>query len=128
MLFDAQAALADILKSQPPIATPATFATNSPVPALVSQLSRVSQPVTPANGCTGSFGTAAQPLPAGAYRHGRDLQGNPKTWTGRAVTLEGWQGLTEWERHGSTGKLWCGLIQDWVPTEEQQSQRKTDAR
>ena len=115
MLFDAQAALADILKSQPPIATPATFATNSPVPALVSQLSRVSQPVTPANGCTGSFGTAAQPLPAGAYRHGRDLQGNPKTWTGRAVTLEVWHELTDWERNGSTGKVWNGLMRAWEP-------------
>ena len=62
MLFDAQAALADILKSQPPIATPATFATNSPVPAPVSPLSRLSQPVAPANASIGSFGTVAQPF------------------------------------------------------------------
>ena len=127
MLFDAPAALADILKSQPPVATPATFATNSHVPALVSQLSRLSQPVTPANGTTGSFDTAAQPLPAGAYRHGRDLQGNPKTWTGLAVTLDAWLGMSDWERHGSTGKVWNALTRAWEPTADATTERIKNA-
>ena len=118
MLFDAQAALADILKSQPPIATPATFATEAHDQALVSPLSRLSQPVAPANASIGSFGTVAQPFPVGAYCYGRDLQGNPKTWTGRAVTLEVWQDLTDWERNGSTGMVWNGLTWAWVPAND----------
>ena len=41
MLFDVTAALADILAL--PVATPATSATNTPVPPLLSQVSRMSQ-------------------------------------------------------------------------------------
>ncbi len=43
------------------------------------------------------------------------MNGNPKTWTGRAVTGAAWQGLSDWERHGSTGKVWNGLTRAWEP-------------
>jgi hypothetical protein len=39
--------------------------------------------------------------------------GNPKTWTGKVVSLAEWRALSEWERHGSTGKVWNGLTQQW---------------
>ncbi len=56
---------------------------------------------------------AHQPIPHDTFRHGRDLNGNPKTWTGRAVTLAAWRNLSDWDRHGSTGKVWNGLTRAW---------------
>jgi hypothetical protein len=37
----------------------------------------------------------------------------PRTWEGRVVSLATWKRLTEWERHGPNGRLWCGLCQCW---------------
>ncbi len=47
--------------------------------------------------------------------HGRDVSGNPKTWTGGAVTLAAWRSLSDWGRHGSTGMVWNGLTWAWEP-------------
>ena len=114
MLFDARAALAEILKSQPPVATPANAATNKPHFAQMSQMSQLSQAVVPEIGHATSP-SAGNNAPRDTYRHGRDMNGNPKTWTGRPVTLDVWQGLTEWERHGSTGQVWNGITRTWEP-------------
>lgn len=48
------------------------------------------------------------------FRHGRSVAGNPLTWTGRVVSLEEWRKLTEWQRHGPNGRLWCGIAQAWI--------------
>lgn len=49
------------------------------------------------------------------FRHGKSFTGNPRTWTGKVVSLDAWRNLNEWERHGSTGKMWNGLTQQWEP-------------
>lgn len=39
--------------------------------------------------------------------------GKRKTWCGRLVTQEEWLNLSDWDRHGSTGKLWDGVSGQW---------------
>jgi hypothetical protein len=133
MLFDVKAALAEILHSQALAATPATPATKRGNAAALSQLSRVSQGYPDENMPSafrddGKAGTiqlgAGHPKntlrpsdPAGpdCYPYGRGPNGNPRTWTGRIVSAVEWQGLSEWDRHGSTGKVWNGLTGLWEP-------------
>lgn len=55
-----------------------------------------------------------QPAPE-AFPHGVGITGTPRTWTGRVVSLDDWRRLSEWDRHGSTGKLWNGLTRQWEP-------------
>ena len=38
------------------------------------------------------------------YPHGCTLDGTPKTWTGKIVSLDQWRRLSEWEKHGPDGK------------------------
>ena len=121
MLFDVQAALAEILSS--PVATPATQA---PERAPVSRLSQVSRsqaagfqnvhalPMSQKSRVSQSQRTE---IPAGdtdQFRHGRSATGNPVTWTGRIVSLDEWRRLSAWDRHGQDGRLWCGICQEWV--------------
>ena len=49
-----------------------------------------------------------------AFRHGASATGQPRTWTGRPVPPEEWRGLSEWERHGPDGRLFCGICKQWV--------------
>lgn len=125
MLFDVQAALAEILSS--PLATAETAATPAPeitpvsrvlqvsqsqasefqnVHALpVSQKSRVSQsqPAEKKNG-----DGAADPPRAFS------ITGRPLTWTGRVVSLDEWRKLSAWDRHGPDRRLFCGACREWV--------------
>lgn len=55
-----------------------------------------------------------QPTPE-AFPYGVGVTGNPRTWTGRVVSLDEWRRLSEWDRHGSTGKIWNGLTRQWEP-------------
>ena len=48
------------------------------------------------------------------FPHGRAVNGYPKTWTGKIVSPDMWHELTEWERHGPDGRLWCGACREWV--------------
>lgn len=57
--------------------------------------------------------TPAEESDRADYRHGRAFTGEAKTWTGRIVSLNEWRGLSDWDRHGSTGKLWNGTSQKW---------------
>lgn len=50
-----------------------------------------------------------------AFPHGMTPEGRPKTWTGRIVSLEDWRTLSEWERHGSNGRMWNGVTRSWEP-------------
>lgn len=133
MLFDVKAALAEILNAQAMAATPATSATNRDDAAVLSQLSRVSQGYpgenTPKAFLNDGKAETIQPSaghpwmtlrpndPAGldCYPYGQAPNGNPRTWTGRIVSLEEWRGLSDWDRNGSTGKLWNGLTGHWEP-------------
>ena len=127
MLFDVQAALAAVLRQAALLATPATLATNQAGPSPVSQLSRVSQ-WHPAGNTAYPFhhyGNGPTSLPsvphpeialrlprpneAARFPYGIAPNGNPRTWTGRIVSLDDWRSLLEWDWHGSTGKLWNAL-------------------
>ena len=117
MLFDARTALAEILKAQPQLATTATIATNHPAPPNLSRMSQVSQPAlseigNPPTTCPETFDAPGEPYP-----HGRDINGNPKTWTGRSVIPAVWKSLSDWERNGSTGQLWSGHRRAWEPSD-----------
>lgn len=48
------------------------------------------------------------------FRHGRGVTGDPRTWTGRIFSLDDWRRLSDWERHGPDGRLWCGCCRGWV--------------
>jgi hypothetical protein len=45
--------------------------------------------------------------------YGHTVGGSPKTWTGKIVGLAEWRELSEWDKHGSTGKHWNGLSRQW---------------
>lgn len=47
-------------------------------------------------------------------RHGASVTGLPRTWTGRIVSLDEWRTLTDWERHGPNGRLFCAICKAWV--------------
>jgi len=52
------------------------------------------------------------------FPHGASVNGSPLTWTGRVVSLREWHHLSEWERHGPNGRVWCGLAKRWVEKSE----------
>lgn len=106
-LFDPYAALAEIEKQPPTPATSATSATQKPDdPPHVANVADVaaSQPETAKN---------ASQKQVGDMHHGFAINGRPKTWTGKIVSLDAWRQLSEWEKHGSGGKMWNGLTRHW---------------
>ncbi len=54
----------------------------------------------------------------GDYRHGHAVNGNPKTWTGKVVSLADWRGLSEWDKHGPDRRVWCGVKKTWRARED----------
>lgn len=113
MLFDVNAALAEILNDGQTVATLATSATNKPETPAVSRVSRVSQ-ATPAEGAQPDASAPRTSSPeVDDFRHGCSPAGKPLTWTGRIVSLDAWRGLTDWERHGSTGLFWNVQSRQW---------------
>ncbi|WP_433989737.1 hypothetical protein SuNHUV7_05390 (plasmid) [Pseudoseohaeicola sp. NH-UV-7] len=50
-------------------------------------------------------------------KHGFALNGHPKTWTGKIVSLEEWQRLSVWEKHGPDGRRWSGKTKKWEAPE-----------
>lgn len=120
MLFDVQAALAEILSS--PVATPATYATPASNLHCLSRMSRVSQPHYFKNAHSSDVPPSPPPPPsapvhsgdeAETFREGQDLFGRPRTWTGRIVNLDEWLMLSAWDRHGPGGRIYCGLCCRW---------------
>ena len=108
MFFDPKAALEEIQKRQ---RTPATSATlDTPNPKKVAKVAKVAgvQPQIPKTAINN------QPFKNSDMRHGRAVNGYPKTWTGKIVSPDVWHELTEWERHGPDGRLWCGACREWV--------------
>lgn len=130
MHFDARAVLTEILDSEPrPPATSATPATQGPETRPMSRMSQVSQGGPPENGKSPapapvsrvSQGVGAEngknANPAPRKRHDAPRTAEPDaggiTWTGRVVSLDEWRSLSEWDRHGPNGRLWCGLCREW---------------
>lgn len=56
-----------------------------------------------------------------AFPYGTAPGGRPVTWTGKVVSLDEWRHLSEWERHGSTGKVWNGLTRQWEAVKDGRS-------
>lgn len=101
MLFDVQAALAEILSATPATcATPATKQTERPLMSRLSQVSR----------------SQARELPAADTGSAQDasVAALPRTWTGRVVSLNEWRALSRWDRFGPEGRMFCGACQEWV--------------
>lgn len=51
-----------------------------------------------------------------AFPHGfacNRFTDHPRTWSGRVVSLDQWDRLSEWERHGPAGRVWCGQCRCW---------------
>lgn len=113
MLFDVQAALAEILSS-PLSETPAQTA--NPLPdTLTEPDKRGLCPVL--SGCRVEISENEAPQgdagsdPPRAF----SITGRPLTWTGRVVvSLDEWRKLSAWERHGPDGRMFCGTCQAWV--------------
>ncbi|MEW9919356.1 hypothetical protein AB2B41_07060 [Marimonas sp. MJW-29] len=47
-------------------------------------------------------------------RHGFTVNGSPKTWTGKIMSLDDWRKLSDWQKHGPDGRMWCGACREWV--------------
>lgn len=136
MLFDARAALARIRAEAPavpveetrtgpaPGATRATYATlQAPAPTHVAQVARVARPkpsepenvpmpggavVLPLHGPA----SRPQPVPsAPAFPlHGGMVR---LDWSGEWVSREQWAAMSDLERHGPQGRLFCGKCWRW---------------
>ena len=115
MLFDVQAALADILDAAP--ATIATPATNRAFVASVADVAMRHPETAPPADVLIFPPKPSAPAPSrpadDPFRHGQSVTGSPRTWTGRVVSLDEWRRLSDWDRHGSTGKIWNGLTRQW---------------
>jgi hypothetical protein len=55
------------------------------------------------------------------YPHGKSPAGRPVTWTGKVVSLAEWRAMSEWDKHGPDGRVWCAISREWIdPSEVQQ--------
>lgn len=119
MLFDVKAALAEILASPGcDSCEPRDFGPRESQESQESQ--QVAAEIGPRVGEVLPF-PAAPSAPAqsrqiaDALPHGIcALTGEPRTWTGRIVSLGAWRKLSDWERHGPAGRLHCGICKAWV--------------
>lgn len=49
------------------------------------------------------------------FKHGRSITGDPRTWTGRIVSLAEWRRLSDWDRDGPNGRHFYGDTRCWEP-------------
>lgn len=106
MWFDVNAARADI-EATPP-ATIERPAMDVPRASAVSRMSRKSQPPE-----AGNRPHVAEVADVATPDASPSASGEPRTWTGRVVSLAEWRRMSEWERHGPNGRLWCGICRAW---------------
>ncbi len=59
-----------------------------------------------------SLGVRAQ------FPQGQSAPDQPRTWTGRIVSLDEWRGMSAWERHGPNGRVFCGITRRWIDADE----------
>jgi len=108
MMFDAYAVLAAILRES-------GQAAYEPAPVPISTISTIGTPPD-ARAHVGRPPSRPPDRPdPETLPYGRGVSGSPRTWSGRVVSLDEWRRLTEWEKHGSTGKTWSGLTRRWEP-------------
>lgn len=83
------------------------IATGRGVMSVKSVLSRGSNPAIGAE--------AGKPDDPGAdtFAHGQGINGDPRTWTGRVVSLADWRRLSQWDRHGPDGRFFYGDTRQW---------------
>ena len=86
-----------------------------PVPVLsvtsvLSEGERLAPPPYGASSAAPQTSARDKSFPHGACA----LTGKPRTWTGKIVALHDWRRLSEWEREGPAGRLFCGLCREWV--------------
>lgn len=116
MWFDARAKLAEIAGQPAAIARP------------VSRLSQVSQaPQGQKPNFTIAKPKRTEPHPMPPARADRpdpeglppgdacNMDGHPRTWTGRIISLAAWRDMTDWERYGPNGRHWNGITGQWEP-------------
>lgn len=74
--------------------------------------------------------TLPEPSPQApeSFPYGQAVNGNPRTWTGRIVSLDEWRRLTAWERDGSTGKHWNAITRQWEPRDKSASPEDEHSR
>ena len=111
MFFDARAYLEKLNSETEPPTTIATLPPeNQQFVANVANVAaaHVSETETPPS--------AKAPDEPHGYPYGRSVAGTPRTWAGKVVSLDEWRRATDWERHGSTGKVWNGLTRQWEVT------------
>lgn len=110
-LFDPRAALAEIRNQNGPPATIATTATQTPIGG--PNVANVAIVATPQSEIPKIADQPEQPL-ADDMRHGFAVNGSPRTWDGNIVSLEDWRKLSEWQKHGPNGRMWCAVCRAWV--------------
>ncbi len=109
--FDVRASLAEIERQNGTPATSATPATKAnEIAPHVANVADVAAPRTQI--------PETEPLKTSSAgsdtRHGFAVNGNPKTWTGKVISLADWRGLSEWDKHGPDGRVWCGVRKQWI--------------
>lgn len=118
-LFDPRAALLEIRNQSGRPATIATIATKT-----TSNGPSVADVATVATPPIESPKSAEQAGQQGMddMRHGFSISGSPKTWTGRIVCSEEWWRLSEWQKHGPDGRIWCADRRAWVKSIHQEQE------
>lgn len=118
MKFDAYAFLADCEENPLPRAKRANRAKQD---APISTFSTISTPLPvnpeiPRPAPVLPFAPPPEPSRQDGepFRHGHGPDGRSRTWTGRIVNLDDWRRLSDWERHGPDGRLFCGICRAWV--------------
>lgn len=106
MFFDARAALAELQADPAPRAHPVEPpARNRETSTRLAEIAEKAARHSP----------EPAPSPNAASPYGQGCGGLQRTWTGKVVSLEEWRRLSEWDRHGSTGKMWNGITKHWEP-------------
>ena len=86
----------------------------------VAQVARVARPL-PQNPeiAPEEAKPAETPQPAlEAFPYGVGVTGDPRTWTGRLVSLDEWRRLSDWDRHGPDGRYFYSDTGRWEPPRE----------
>jgi len=112
MFFDAKAARARIeARGATPADLPAATAISG-LAGLARGMAEIEKMQTPSQ-----FPKPAPQPPqkpsAETFPHGQSFTGQPKTWTGRIVSVEEWRTLTDWDRNGPNGQMWNGITRRW---------------
>ena len=113
MLFDVQAALAEIMADTPAtIATPATNRANvAKVAGVAAGPCGIAAPATPPGGAVvlPLHGPASRPASVPSAPavplHGTMVR---LDWSGQWVSRDRWHAMSDLERHGPQGRLFCG--------------------